>query len=191
MCTIPSLDSFDKLLAFYCAPTLAGIKSGSLLICSEPFISNIENIINAYNNILNEKGIFLYILNEYENRSLIIVYNKKLLCSELNSPKQASYLKELGYDSKGSIKNALAHLKERIINMDFPHEIGLFLGYPFGDVIGFIENRGKCYKYCGYWKVYTNTVDAKNLFNQYTLCRTQYYERICSGTSILQLINVA
>ncbi len=26
---------------------------------------------------------------------------------------------------------------------EFPHEIGLFLGYPLHDVIGFIFNRGK------------------------------------------------
>ena len=40
-------------------------------------------------------------------------------------------------------------------NGDFPHEIGLLLGYPPEDVIGFIENRGQNPLYIGYWKVYS------------------------------------
>jgi len=191
MCIVPNLDSFDKLLAFYCAPTLAGIKSGSLLICNKAYASNIEKTINKYNQILNDKGIFFYIFNQYDSRALILVYNEPLLSSELNSPKHFSFLKQLGYNTEKTIKDTLDCLKKRIVNMNFPHEIGLFLGYPYEDVIGFIENKGKGYKYCGYWKVYTSTSKAKDLFNQYTLCRTKYYEKICSGTSILQLINVA
>ena len=37
---------------------------------------------------------------------------------------------------------------------DFPHEIGLLLGYPPEDVSGFIENGGKNFLCSGYWKVY-------------------------------------
>ena len=31
-------------------------------------------------------------------------------------------------------------------NEGFPHEIGLFLGYPPEDVLGFIENKGEFFK---------------------------------------------
>ncbi len=44
---------------------------------------------------------------------------------------------------------------------DFPHEIGVFLGYPLADVIGFIQNRGKNFTACGYWKVYTDPTAAQ------------------------------
>ena len=37
---------------------------------------------------------------------------------------------------------------------DFPHEIGVFLGYPLEDVVGFIRHRGKCFTCCGCWKSY-------------------------------------
>ncbi len=32
----------------------------------------------------------------------------------------------------------------------FPHEMGLLLGYPVEDVVGFMENNGKNYLYSGY-----------------------------------------
>ena len=47
---------------------------------------------------------------------------------------------------------------------DFPHEIGLFLGYPLGDVIGFIKNAGQNCKCVGCWKVYCNECEAIKAF---------------------------
>ena len=38
--------------------------------------------------------------------------------------------------------------------MKFPHEIGIFLGYPLADVAGFIRNKGRNCKCIGTWKVY-------------------------------------
>ena len=38
----------------------------------------------------------------------------------------------------------------------FPHEMGLLLGYPIEDVRGFIEHNGCGCLYSGYWKVYRN-----------------------------------
>lgn len=42
------------------------------------------------------------------------------------------------------------------IQEDFPHEMGILLGYPVEDVEGFIINNGKNELYTGYWKVYDN-----------------------------------
>ena len=49
----------------------------------------------------------------------------------------------------------------------FPHEIGLLLGYPIEDVVGFIEQKGKNYLYSGYWKVYGEVEKKKEIFRQY------------------------
>ena len=43
--------------------------------------------------------------------------------------------------------------------MGFPHEIGVFLGYPLDDVKGFIKNEGKKYLMIGYWKVYSDLAE--------------------------------
>ena len=35
----------------------------------------------------------------------------------------------------------------------FPHEIGVFLGYPVEDVEGYMQNDGKNFLLVGYWKM--------------------------------------
>ena len=44
---------------------------------------------------------------------------------------------------------------------EFPHEVGLFLGYPPEDVEGFIENKACSCKLTGYRKVYSDEEKAK------------------------------
>ena len=67
-------------------------------------------------------------------------------------------------------------LKEKMYNYnhlwsDFPHEIGIFLGYPLWDVEGFIANKGQNYKLCGYWKVYEDVSGAIDRFREYDTLR--------------------
>ena len=50
---------------------------------------------------------------------------------------------------------------------DFPHEMGIFLGYPLGDVKGFIEHHGRNCLCSGYWKVYENEEKACETFRLY------------------------
>ena len=55
--------------------------------------------------------------------------------------------------------------------MQFPHEMGLLLGYPIEDVVGFMEHSGKEYLYSGYWKVYENVPAKKQIFTRYDEAR--------------------
>ena len=49
---------------------------------------------------------------------------------------------------------------------DFPHEMGVLLGYPLEDVKGFINNRGRIFLYTGYWKVYSDLQQKMDLFGR-------------------------
>ncbi|MDO4733331.1 MAG: DUF3793 family protein, partial [Bacillota bacterium] len=83
---------------------------------------------------------------------------------------------------------ALAMLRSRFLeSREFPHEIGLFLGYPLGDVCGFIENGGKNCKCSGCWKVYSNEQEVQLLFEKYRKCRETYRKSFRSGKNIRQL----
>ena len=70
---------------------------------------------------------------------------------------------------------------------EFPHEIGVFLGYPLGDVVGFIENRGKNFTCCGCWKSYGDPDAAQKHFDQLSKCTAVYLRLFHSGTPILRL----
>ena len=88
----------------------------------------------------------------------------------------------------GTADELLAQLAERLCcEQDFPHEIGVFLGYPLADVIGFIQNRGKNFTACGYWKVYTDPTAAQAEFDRYKKCERIYARCYYNGTPIRRL----
>ncbi len=60
----------------------------------------------------------------------------------------------------------------------FPHEIGLFLGYPSEDVLGFIRNRAGNSKMTGAWKVYGDKEKAERIFEKYRKCTRCYLRRL-------------
>lgn len=82
----------------------------------------------------------------------------------------------------------IGHLIKRLGESgEFPHEIGLFLGYPPEDVCGFIENRAGNCKCVGCWKVYGNTSEAQKVFAKYKKCTDAYCAQLANGTSIERL----
>ena len=87
------------------------------------------------------------------------------------------------------VKKGLRMLIVRLnTEKDFPHEIGLFLGYPPEDVEGFIRNKAQNYLSQGLWKVYGDTKKAEALFARYKSCQIEYYDRLYHGSSLEELI---
>ena len=70
---------------------------------------------------------------------------------------------------------------------EFPHEIGLFLGYPPEDVQGFMELGPDCCKCTGCWKVYGDEAAAQRKFAQYKKCTRVYCDRWDKGADIERL----
>ena len=137
--------------------------------------------------VLKEKGIRLYILQRQDKRVLVYVYRKKQLEVSLNRPGVAKFLKKYGYEST-EIKYALSRLKSRIgENNEFPHEIGIFLDYPLGDVIGFIVNQGRNFKCAGCWKVYCDECACRKTFAKYKKCTDIYCRSWRAGSSLERL----
>ena len=82
----------------------------------------------------------------------------------------------------------LSHLKKRLSQSEgFPHEIGLFLGYPPEDVRGFIENETRNYKFTGYWKVYGDEERSRALFDKFERCTRCYLASWARGTGVERL----
>jgi len=146
----------ERLLITHCSPTLAGIKTGNLFCCRFTSIEELALQLQDANRKLNSKGIYLEVLRIQNLSTLILAYRPKYLVRDLGKSGVEIFLKQLGY-AKLDPGCAISMLKECFsAQSDFPHEIGLFLGYPLNDVIGFIENEGQNSKNAGCWKVYRN-----------------------------------
>lgn len=179
-----------NLFVEYCSPTLAGIKSASLFNCYYGTHSRAELafILALWNNRLNSKGISLKALKISNGTALLYIYREKQLIEDFNKNGVAKFLSFCGYDIS-NISLCIKELSSRICESgSFPHEIGLFLGYPLGDVTGFIENEGKNSLYTGFWKVYCNKNDAIKTFEKYKKCRKIYQKLYNDGKPIMQLI---
>ena len=152
------------------APTLAGIKTGSLFPYHYASRDEAISELRSLNRRLAPKGLRLLPLRMREDFAMLYLYRPGQLGADLRRRDAAVLLREAGYpacDETGCIRELRRRLSE---HEDFPHEIGLFLSYPPEDVRGFIEHRGCGCKCVGCWKVYGDEKAARRKFAQYKRC---------------------
>ncbi len=175
----------EETLIRHCSPTLAGLKTGNI------FSSDFENKESLYseirnlNHILKAKGLRVLPLRYQNKRALIYLYRPAKLKADFQCCEVCQILKEQGYKNANQ-NQCLAELISRLRTEEaFPHEIGLFLGYPPEDVSGFIRKEPcRC---TGYWKVYHNQKEALKTFAKYRKCTEVYLEEYRNGTSLEKL----
>ena len=178
---------FEELVVECCAPTLAGIKSANAFSCEFCKKCELISALRKLNFKLREKGVIAIPLNFNQNRALIYLYRPFLVKAELMNKKACDILCGCGYPN-ADFKCCIKCLKNRLSDrQEFPHELGLFLGYPPDDVLGFIQNRAKNYKCAGCWKVYSDVENSIKLFEKYKKCREQLILRYKRGVSIEEL----
>lgn len=170
-----------------CAPFLKGLKVANAVSINEELCEGIERLFEGMN-------ISWRILSRKEGKCLILFYRAEELEEYLQRPEQRKILREFGYSCQG-LEEMLDHLSRRICilgggDWGFPHEIGVFLGYPAEDVWGFIENAGKQYLFVGYWKVYHNPSFAKKTFKKYDQAIECAVNEFLAGKSFREIMEV-
>ena len=177
----------DRQIVEYCAPTLAGIKAGSLFRCAFENTDSLLTELFRLNDMLLDKGVEVTALEWRSNTALIYLYRPSQLDRYLRQDQVRAFLQKLGYET-ACRRSLLRRLRERVREAEeFPHEIGLFLGYPLGDVVGFIENRGRNCKSCGLWKVYCDPQSAEMTFKKFRKCTQVYCRKHREGVPLIKL----
>ncbi len=174
-------------LVLQCAPLLSGLKISNLLIIEK---KQFEKLVH----ILKTTDISIFFLAHQSNKIYFLTYKEKKLQEYLRQKEVCQILKQNGYRST-DLESALYRLSERYCcymqkRGSFPHEIGLFLGYPLEDVVGFIENHGKNDLYTGYWKVYENVAEKTKLFDKFDMVRELMILLIYYGAGVLDIIEL-
>ena len=180
--------SIDSVLAFHGAPTLLGVKCANL-ISFDRNECTMSEYLREYTDRLSDCGLCAKQLCKCRERSLVYIYNEKMLTAWLSMPQVRQFLSEYGYTCDMSLEQKLRRLSSRMCCDSFPHEIGAFLGYPVEDIRGFISNSGKNCLLCGYWKVYENAEKAQQTFNKYDRCRGILFDKLKSGLDLFQAIS--
>ena len=170
-----------------CAPTLAGMKSANLFSFFYQSRSEVEQGLKELNEKLNARGAYVEALLWRDASVLIYVYRPKHLQTELQNQETMELLEKYGYCNP-EVEQCICQLKRRLCDYDcFPHEIGIFLGYPLDDVKGFIENKGRNCKSCGIWEVYCNAGEKQKLFQKFRRCTDVYMKVFGEGRELLKM----
>lgn len=171
----------------YSSQTICGIKPASMFTIPAENFS--ERIFGEWKKIVRQQNLLIFDFNISEKTKMIFVCDLNWIKKILKDYFVRTYLKNKNYscvtDAEKTLEELFSRLKENEI---FPHEVGVFLGYPLEDVIKFEENQGKFCKYCGYWKSYCNTEEARKCCLRYRLCSQMCKQWFDEGYSISQII---
>lgn len=176
----------DGLLDYFAAPVVSGLRCACLINLKRGNSSGDKSVIETWfckkNKILMKYALEVHELmgrNEAgEDFLLLLIYRRNALEQALFNKKASRILERLGYQSQPlSLESHLLNLGKRFTGK-FPHEIGLFLGFPPEDVRGYIENDGNNAIASGYWKVYGNVRRAKSVFAKFKEAESNAARRI-------------
>ena len=174
-------NSVELRLIIQNAAVLKGKRISGMLFLNDKELARISMKLHNTN-------ISLIILCTCKKRHLVMVYRAKELKEHLRSKEVSDYLREFGYRRDDFISN-LIRLHQRMNGFynkmkEFPHEVGVFLGYPICDIKGFLENKGERYLHSGYWKIYGNLEETRKKFLSYDEAREIAIDEFLSGREL-------
>lgn len=181
------LENVETQIIMQCAPVIAGLKISNLLIVGN---NNSEHV----KTIMHKTGLYWKELLNLNNQITFLVYQPQKLKEYLEQQNVQELMIKLGYHScteQVLVDNVKKKYHDYMIcRKEFPHEMGLLLGYPVEDVCGFIENNGKNFLFSGYWKVYENMPAKKKIFLKFEQARETMLQLISCGISITDVIDI-
>lgn len=172
-------------LALHGAPVLTGLKVSNLLIIPHQWQGWISRLAE-------EARLQLCQLYIGGQKTVLLLYHRRQLERYLMQPQTLSMLRRMGYRDI-SFAGLVGRLSGKYTDYmhgkgRFPHEMGLFLGYPAADVRGFIENKGKNFLYAGYWKVYENMEEKLQLFQAFDRAKESLICLLADGMRMQEIL---
>lgn len=173
-------------LALQCSPLLAGLKLSNLLIVNQDEECQVRHLFR-------DSGIAVRVIYRADSKTTFLLYRPEELRAYLAKAEVSDLLKMFGYEDM-QLRDILRkfcreYQSYRRGERDFPHEMGLLLGYPPEDVYGFIINKGQNSLYTGYWKIYGNLADTLKLFERFNQAKELMIRQLCGGMSINDIIH--
>lgn len=177
----------EALLIDHASPTLAGLKTGALFSCPAEDSGVLRESLRQLNRVLVPRGVRVLPVRCLEGRVLIYLYRPARLRRDLANGTARDILVSRGYPAEDSERCVVELMRRLRSDGSFPHEVGLFLGYPSEDVSGFIQHGAKCAKCVGTWKVYGDEAAAQKKFALYRKCTRVYREAYDRHRSLSRL----
>ena len=118
--------------------------------------------------------------------SLVLFYNPGVIAETLGERRNRRWLARLGYPESGTVDELLAELVRRFSGSDMPHEVGLFIGYPLKDVMGFMARlpATPLHGRHGAWRIYGGVGESLARMDRYEREETEAADILLSASGI-------
>lgn len=126
--------------------------------------------------ILENKKINLVEITEGKKIKKVFFYHIKTLDNILRNSSNLEFLKKLGYPQIYSLENYVNFIAHKLKKDKIPHEIGLFLGYPLKDVLGFMGYKYKKPVMVKGWQYYGDSEESFQRYQEFWNARSQFRE---------------
>lgn len=181
------LDCLTAHLMLECSEVLGGVKPANLISLVNRTRSCGRNLYQLWQR--HREGLAarfpeltIRVLQTRERALLLLCYNHNHLAQHLSHAGIRSLLQKSGYEADASSGSLLEELCRRIgATGSFPHEIGLFIGYPAKDVAAFMGMVNLPFACQGPWKIYGKPEQSLGLAEQFRCCRQRMSAVLASG----------
>jgi len=172
-------------LALETAELLAGEKPANLInvvnrtqVCGK----NLYRLWKRHGEtLLRDSGLVGRELIDRGDSVLLFIFRPEVLTALLSRKDVAAVLRRARYREPLDLDRVLAELESRVLSGEaFPHEIGVFLGYPLKDVVSFMGWAPLPFACQGPWKIYGNPDSSLKLAGTFHHCRRRMARRLGS-----------
>lgn len=179
----PKFNQFLRYLLIKSAPVLLSSKPGVLLRLTNCGMTAGGRKYDLF--CLHRKelplllGLECAVLRNDGRESLCLFFDRPKVLSALARPDNGDFFQSLGYNT-GKAETIFRELLTRCrMGGDFPHEIGVVLGYPLKDVIGFMRDVSSCVAVPrGRWLVCGDAVESKAAMDNFRLAEEQMHRTL-------------
>ena len=165
---------FEKWLFVSIASVLLGGKSGELLnIDAKRYGVDFDRLTERIIAISRSWGFLFIVICRWDTCAKIVIYDRVKVQDALSQASDWA-LSELDYQNDISPEEFLEEIGRRWRNTGMiPHEIGIALGYPIKDVLGYMGLMPlQCTGTCG-WRIYGDPLPSLHRGHQYRRARKQ------------------
>lgn len=151
----PRLAHFSAWLAELIAPVMLGAKPAEILSFQKKASTYFKDIEALESCRRNCTRLVIEHLECANDTTKYFIYDRSELDKWLSDPRHIRFLVSQGYPETYDLEAYLAEIFKRLMALDdFPHEIGIFLGYPLKDILGFMGLANLKLTSISKWRVY-------------------------------------
>lgn len=178
-------DCLASFLVLELAEVLQGAKPANLVCLANKRRSCGRNLYHLWKQhgraLLDQSGLQVKVLADRGSSILLLLYCPLALEALLALKSVQVILGRAGYEAPSDMELVLRELELRMAGEGFPHEVGVFLGYPLKDVVGFMGWAQLSFTCQGPWKIFGNPTESLRLAETHRECRWRMSQQLDSG----------